>query len=157
MLTSVKKRPGSVGASLGVGVPAVLDRRSTRTPVGVCGRDEGSSAGAEPRKLPQEVKSSKGCDDARVPIPIPARCRDVGNGNWERDFRSAVGETVAAVQFDGAAGGSEHADALMERGGPDAALGPQLGERDRLIGLGEEAQDAIIERAWRRRHGLAPI
>ena len=50
VLASVKKRPGSVGASLGAGVPAVLDRRSTRTPVDLCGRDEGSSAGAEPRK-----------------------------------------------------------------------------------------------------------
>ena len=70
---------------------------------------------------------------------------------------SAVGETVAAVDFDDAAGGAEHTDPLVQRDGADAASRSQLGERNRLIGLGEDGQDAFVERAWCRRHGLAAV
>ena len=70
-------------ASLTACVPAGLDRRSTRTPMVMGGRDEGSSAGAEPRKSAQASEDKWGDEWARVPVPIPARCRTVGNGNWE--------------------------------------------------------------------------
>ena len=71
--------------------------------------------------------------------------------------RSAVDEAIAAVGFGDATGGAQCGDALVERGGADSGLGSQLGERDRLTGIGEDGQDAIIERAWLRCHGLAAV
>jgi hypothetical protein len=48
-------------------------------------------------------------------------------------------------------------DALVDRGGTDFGLRSQLGERDRLIGVSEDGQDAVVERGWRRHHGLAAV
>ena len=91
------------------------------------------------------------------PRPLPTRCRGVGNGNWEQDLRSVVGEAIAAVDFDDAAGGAEHTDPLVQRDGADAAMRSQLGKRQRLIGLGEDGHDAFVERGWRGGYGLATI
>jgi hypothetical protein len=45
----------------------------------------------------------------------------------------------------------------MERGGADAALGAELGERDRLVCSGQRGDDAVVERIWRRRRRLAAV
>ena len=68
-----------------------------------------------------------------------------------------VGEAIAAVDFDDAAGGAECSDAFEERGGTNFGLRSQLGERDRVISIGEKAQDAVVEGAGRWRHGLAAL
>ena len=70
----------------------------------------------------------------RVPVPIPTRCREVGNGTGNGAPISAR-ETVAVAGLDDAAGGGEQADALVEGGGPDPASCAQVGERQRLHAL----------------------
>src|SRR6202142_2730134 len=69
--------------------------------------------------------------------------------------RSGAGETITTVGFDDAAVGAECTDPLEERGGADANLGSQFGERNRLVGTGEDGRDALVERTGRRRHRLA--
>ena len=71
--------------------------------------------------------------------------------------RSGAGETITTVGFDDAAVGAECTDPLEERGGADANLGSQFGERNRLVGTGEDGRDALVERTGRRRHRLAAI
>ena len=58
-LAPVKKRPGSVGASRAIGVPAVLDPRSTRRPRYRAGRDE--------KMLPAEPKDGHQKEDKPTP------------------------------------------------------------------------------------------
>ena len=49
--------------------------------------------------------------------------------------------------------GGERGDPLVEGSGADAAVATQLGERERSCGIGQRCNDALVERAWRRRHG----
>ena len=74
-----------------------------------------------------------------------------------RASRSAAGKTIAVVGLDEAAGGCKGSDPRVEGGGADAAAATQLGERERSIGVGESGDDALIERAWRRRHRITTI
>ena len=75
----LKERPAlTATARVGVGIGRPGRRKGLRK-----GPNQGSSL--------RQVKRSGGSERARVPFPIPARCRAFGNGNWELggDQRSA--------------------------------------------------------------------
>ena len=57
------------------------------------------------------------------------------------------GEAVAFRCFDDAASGGHGGQALVERGGADAAQGAQIGEWLRVTGFGEGGGDALVDRA----------
>jgi hypothetical protein len=61
------------------------------------------------------------------------------------------------VGFDDAARGGQDGQPLVEACGADAALLTQVGERQRVDGIGERCCDALVDGAWRRCLGLAPI
>ena len=74
----------------------------------------------------------------RTPPKVPDRLqRSDGVGLLYRGdlnlvfAQSGAGKTIATVGFDDAAVGAECTDPLEERGGPDANLGSQFGERGR--------------------------
>src|SRR5208283_1163114 len=94
----------------------VLDRPCARLQFRCAGRDEETAAqpnketGQPGLRGPNQgswVDEGKAASRPGVPIPIPTRCREVGNGNWERERRSAVCETVAVDSLDDAASGGE--------------------------------------------------
>ena len=59
--------------------------------------------------------------------------------------RSAAGDAVAVAAFDDAAGRGQDGQTLVEGGGANAAMGAQLCERQRAIGVGESGSDALVE------------
>src|SRR6516162_1177095 len=90
----------------------------------MCGRDEGSSAGAEPRKFGPEGKQGpvetlwRRMSPA-FSFPFPRAVETLGTGTgtappW-MPGRSGAGETITTVGFDDAAVGTECTDPLLTR------------------------------------------
>ena len=96
-----------------------LPRRSRRRwpPRAASGRDEGNSAGAEPRKA-----AGGRTRGVRVPVPIPTRCREVGNGNWEVSACSPLPAASSRPPTATSSPSADQADTLVEGGGPDPAF-----------------------------------
>ena len=67
------------------------------------------------------------------------------------------GEAIAIGGLDDAAGGRQRGKPLIEGGSTDATVGPQLGEEERSMSVGERGRDALVERAWHRCRGFATI
>jgi hypothetical protein len=74
VLAAVKDKP-SVAAE----GAAILDRRSTRTALDVCGRDEGrAQRGGRTKEDDQESEEKKSGWRLHFPLPVPTACKDVG-------------------------------------------------------------------------------
>jgi len=58
---------------------------------------------------------------------------------------SATGEAIALVGLTEATGGGECGEALIAGGGADAAARAQLGNRQRVVDLGECGGDALVD------------
>jgi hypothetical protein len=92
-------------------------------------------------------------------LPLPARCREVGKRKWAARFSevSSCAETIALVGFAEAAGCSERGEVFVEGSGADAADRTQFAERQRVVGIDERGDDAIIDRALHGRLRCARI
>jgi hypothetical protein len=70
----------------------------------------------------------------------------LGSGKWKG--AGSAGGPIAFGGFDDAARGGHGGEALVERGGANAADGPQIGEGLGLAGGGEGGGDAVVEGVW---------
>src|SRR3974390_1685114 len=64
---------------------------------------------------------------------------------------------AASAGLDDAAGSGERGQALIEGGGADATVGPQLGKGERGGGGGQRCRDPLIKRGCRRRWGISAL
>src|SRR6516162_338677 len=101
------------------------------------------------------------------PVRVPAGRRSRGKRRWQvarnRLYSRSPGspqstsEAIAIGGFDDAAGGSQRGEPLVEGGSTHAAVRTQLGEEERSMSAGKGGSNALVERMWHWRCGLATI